>query len=163
MGIVAFFIKMVHLIILAYSKRKKKTQNWWRPGYCAMFEIIFIPLTMVLVYCLVNQRVGSSSWSIDIRKKRVGFPGNRLWRHLLSEHAVNHAVYKQLPGPFEDAVARFAVGIVRLQNNSRFLYQNFGTGGWHIIPDEDAVHYTAMELDLEYRSKALQHFKLFVR
>jgi hypothetical protein len=199
-GIATLLTATIRGIILVLSPKKKEPQSWWRRECCAMNELIFIPLTMVMFHCLVHKRIAGLSWSIDIQNKRVGYPkfapdnsawtrglttlplrtdilietrmgsnylgmynafvqyhpGNRLSQQLITEQVVHHAVYKQLPGLFKEAVATFVVGHVRVNYNARFLYQNFGTGAWHVIRDADAVHYTAMMLDLEFAGKALQ-------
>ena len=71
-------------------------------------------------------------------------PGNRLWNQLLDEKAEIYASYEGFPFLFREAVAKFIVSVIRLEEG-RFLYQS-PDAHWVEIKDDDAEIETEFQL-----------------
>jgi hypothetical protein len=80
-------------------------------------------------------------------------PGNRFWRHMLSQQAIFFVMYNRvggLPPAFAEAVVRNVVDTTQDQLGSRFLYQDMHTGDWMLLSRENVMKVTRRELHASY-------------
>jgi hypothetical protein len=72
-------------------------------------------------------------------------PGTRDWR----ERVAKSIDYFKSPTLRQETANSIVRAIVSEEPNARFLYQNHGTGAWHVLSDRQAVQQTLQELALQ--------------
>ena len=98
---------------------------------------------------LIETRFGSEY--LAMYNDFVSFhPANKEWRRLVADQAHAFSTFigygGGLSASFRRAIAQNIVGELQMERQSRFLYQNHGTGAWHVMSKENAVAQTILEL-----------------